>query len=233
VTSRADSQIPLSSRPIVGFTGPFGCGKTEVAIAYALASLAQGRPTCIVDMDIVTPYFRTGDYRENLDAQGVRVVAPHGALASFEAPALSPEISGAIGSDDLHVVLDVGGDPMGAQLLGVYAEQITRRGHDLWMVANPFRPSSGTPTLLVEQARAIEAACAMTLTGLVANPHLGALTTPAHLQSGWEAAAAAARELGLPIVFCAVEESLCGTSPILDAPILPVRRVLRLPWEAA
>jgi hypothetical protein len=232
VTAKDAVGSPLSSQPVVAFTGPFGCGKTEVAIAYALASLAQGRPTCIVDLDIVTPYFRIGDYRETLDAQGVRVVAPHGALASFEAPALSPEISGAIGSDDLHVVLDVGGDPMGAHLLGVYAEQITRRGHDLWMVVNPFRPSSGTPGLLAQQARAIEAACAMTLTGLVANPHLGGLTTSTHLQSGWETTAETARELGLPIVFCAVEESLYGGSPVLDVPVLPLRRALRLPWEA-
>ena len=41
------SKSPLSSRSIVGFLGPLGTGKTEIAINYSLASLAAGRPTCL------------------------------------------------------------------------------------------------------------------------------------------------------------------------------------------
>jgi hypothetical protein len=223
---------PLSTRAVVAFTGPYGCGKTEVAIAYALAAIAQGRASCIVDLDIVTPYFRVGDHREQLGARGLHVVAPHGALASFELPALPPEIAGAIGDDDLHVVLDVGGDPVGSQLLGVYAPQIASRGYDLWMVANAFRPSSATPALLVEQARAIEGSCPLRLTGLVANPHLGTLTDETHLATGWQVAQEAAKLLALPVVFLALEERLAGVAPSSEVPVLSFSRVLRLPWES-
>jgi hypothetical protein len=223
---------PLSFRDVVGFTGPFGCGKTEVAIAYALAALAQGRASCIVDLDIVTPYFRVGDHREQLGERGLRVVAPRGPLASFELPALPPEIAGAIGDDDLHVVLDVGGDPVGSQLLGVYAPQIASRGYDLWMVANAFRPSSATPALLAEQARAIEDSCPLRLTGIVANPHLGTLTDRTHLEAGWQVAQEAAKQLALPVVFLALEERLVGVAPASEVPVLPFSRMLRLPWES-
>jgi len=112
---------PLSSQPILGFLGPLGTGKTEIAISYSLASLAAGRPTCLIDFDVVTPYFRVGNYRDQLASRGLHVIAAPGSLAGFETPALSPEIAGALHDPDLHVVLDISGDPEGARLLGTYA----------------------------------------------------------------------------------------------------------------
>ena len=224
--------FPLSGRPIVGFTGPFGSGKTEVAIGYALASHAQGRATCIVDLDVVTPYFRIGGYREQLLARGLRVVAPQGALALFEVPALSPEVVGAVGSEDMHVVLDVGGDPVGSQLLTAYSDSISARGYDLWMVVNPFRPSSSTPDRVVEHAREIENASSLRLTGIVANPHLGAVTDSDHLHTGWKAARRAAEQLQLPVVFFAVADTFLGQQPSSSAPVLPLHRMVQLPWES-
>jgi hypothetical protein len=221
----------LSSQPIVAFTGPFGSGKTEVAIGYALAALASGRAPCIIDLDIVTPYFRVGDYQQELTARGLRVVAPPGPLASFELPALPPEIAGALGQEDLHVVLDVGGDPIGAQLLRTYTPQISARGCDLWMVVNPFRPSSATPALLSEQARAIEASCSLPLTALVGNPHLGGLTQLDHINAGWEVIRQTAERLQLPVIFLAVAERFAQCGVASEASILPLRLLLRLPWE--
>jgi len=170
----APSPADWSTQPTVVFTGAFGSGKTEVAIAYALAVRAAGRSVGIVDLDTVTPYFRVGDCREELQRAGLRVVAPEGGLASFETPALPAEIAGALADRSLHLVLDAGGDPEGARLLAVYAEQIEERGCDLWMVTNPFRPSTSAPSAVADQARAIEALATLRLTGLVANPNLGA-----------------------------------------------------------
>jgi hypothetical protein len=223
----------FSPRPIVAFTGPFGSGKTEVAIGYALASLARGRPTCIIDLDVVTAYFRVGDYRQELQARGLQVIAPPGPYASFELPALPPEIAGAMKQEGLHVVLDVGGDPAGSQLLRAYAAEISARTCDIWLVANPFRPSCATPAALVEQARAIEESSTLPLTGLVANPNLGRLTTAEHLRSGWETVCRTADELALPLVFFAVADSLADRRPASSVPALPLSQMLRLPWEPA
>jgi hypothetical protein len=233
MSSEIRAQPALSSQPVVAFAGPLGCGKTEVAVAYALLSLSCGRPTCIIDLDVVTPYFRVGDYREQLGAQGLRVVAPRGSLASFELPALPPEIAGAIDQEGLHVVLDVGGDPVGSQLLGAYECQLSDRGYDLWMVVNPFRPSAATPDLLVGQARAIERSCSLRLTGLVANPHLGPLTKEDQVRTGWEIAREAAQRLALPVVFLALEGPLVQSPPSSAVAVLPLERVVRLPWESA
>jgi len=220
-----------STQPVVAFIGPFGCGKTEVAMNYAVASVRQGRATCIVDLDVVIPYFRVGDYRDKLSEKGVLTVAPEGALTSFEAPALPRGIAGAVGREDVHVVLDVGGDPVGTRLLGAYAPQLTERGCDVWMVANPFRPSSDSPQGLVEQARAIEQSSPLRLTGLVANPHLGPVTEPRHVESGWEQVRQAARLLRLPVMFLAVAEQLFEEPLPSDVPVLPLHLMLRLPWQ--
>lgn len=225
-------QTPLSDRPIVAFTGPFGCGKTEVVINYALAAQRQGRASCIIDLDVITPYFRVGDYRDRLAKEGVHVIAPEGALASSELPALPPEIAAAISGQDMHVVLDVGGDPVGTRLLGTYAPQLAARRCDVWMVANPFRPSSNSPEGLAEQARAIEASSPLRLTGLVANPHLGPATEPRHLRSGWKQVRQAARLLRLTVVFFAVAEQFAEQAPASDVPLVPMHLMLRLPWQA-
>jgi hypothetical protein len=223
--------FPISPHPIVAFTGCFGSGKTEVAVAYALAAHGQGRATAIVDLDIVTPYFRVGDLRSRLAEEGLEVIAPAGALASFELPALPREVTGALRRVNAHVVLDVGGDPAGARLLGVYAAEIAARSYDMWLVVNPFRPASELPQSIAEQARAIEGASQLRFTGVVSNPHLGPLTQPADIEAGLDQVRRGADGLGLPVVFLAVEAAMVDRVSQIDLPVLPLRRLLRVPWE--
>jgi len=223
--------LPLSPHPIVAFTGRFGSGKTEVAIAYALAAREEGRAAAVVDLDIVTPYFRVGDLRSRLAEKGLEVIAPAGALASFELPAVPREAAGALRRENAHVILDVGGDPAGARLLGVYATEIAARSYDMWLVVNPFRPASDLPQTIADQAQAIEAVSHLRFTGLVANPHLGHLTQVSDIEAGLDQVRRGADRLGLPVVFLAVEAALLDRVPRLDLPVLSLRRLLRCPWE--
>ena len=222
---------PLSPHPIVAFTGPFGSGKTEVAVAYALAAHEEGKAAAIVDLDIVTPYFRVGDLRSRLAEQGLEVIAPAGALASFELPAVPREAGGALGRENAHVILDVGGDPEGARLLGVYAAEIAARSYDMWLVVNPFRPGAELPEGVADQAQAIESVSRLRFTGLVANPHLGHLTQVSDVEAGLDQVRRGADRLGLPIVFLAVEAALLARLPRLGLPILSLRPMLRCPWD--
>jgi len=221
----------VSARLTVVLTGAFGSGKTEVAISYCRAALAVWASVCLLDLDVVTPYFRVGDYRDQLQQEGIRVIAAPGGLASFELPALPPEIAGALASEDLHAVLDAGGDPVGARLLGVYAEPITARGYDMWLVVNPYRPDTSESASVAQQARAIEDSCGLRLTGIVANPNLGPLTRRADAERGLRVIEAAARELALPIVFLAVERSLVAACGDAGHALLPLTLIARPPWE--
>ena len=184
----------LSSRPTVIFTGPFGSGKTEVAINYARAAHAAGKRVLLIDADIVTPYFRVGDHRAALEEEGLDIVAAAGALATFEVPAVPPELRHALLHSDQHVVLDVGGDPSGAHFLAGFGEEIAARGYDMWLVANPYRPATPDAESIVAAARDLADQSGLTFTGLVTNPHLGPLTTVEDILRGLlplEAAAAA------------------------------------------
>lgn len=228
---RAEPAPVLSAQPTVIFTGAYGSGKTEVAINYALAARARGKAACIVDLDVVTPYFRVGDYREQLKRAGVRVVAPEGGLASFELPALPAEIAGALDDRTMHVVLDAGGNPEGARLLAIYADRIRGRGYDLWVVVNPFRPATSSAAAAAEQARAIEEQTGLRLTGVVANPNLGPATTVAEVRRGLEIIQQGAARLGLPVVLVAAARSLALEERLLGVRVLALELAVRLPWE--
>ncbi len=220
----------LSDKGIVIFSGAFGSGKTEVAINYARAARRQGREVRLIDLDIVTPYFRVGDHREALQREGLVVVAAPGHLASFEAPALSPAIPAALADRRACAVLDVGGDPEGARTLGVYQHEIAAAGYDMWLVTNPFRPATSEPAEVVAQARAIEAQSQLRFTGLLANPNLGPATQGPDIAAGLARVQEAARLLALPVVSLAVESRLLPTVTC-DLPLLPLHLTLRLPWE--
>ncbi len=220
----------LSGRHTVVFTGALGSGKTEVAISYARAALAQGRRVTLVDCDIVTPYFRVGDHREALAAEGLRIVAAPGDLASFELPAVSPEMTGALTDPAAHLVLDVGGDPAGARFLAGYAEIIRGRGYDMWLVVNPFRPAAAQPEAVVAQAREIERQSGLRFTGLVANPNLEEATQLSDIARGLAEIERAAALLDLPTVLLAVESRLAANLPPSALPTLVMHLTLRLPW---
>jgi len=220
----------LSPAAVVAFIGPLGTGKTEVAINYSLAALSAGRKAYLADFDIVTPYFRVGDCRQELEQIGVRVIAARGALASFENPSLVPEVGGALQDADGHVVLDVGGDPEGARLLSVYREQIAARRHELWLVVNPYRPGSSLDSVAALR-QSVEEATTLSVTGLVGNPHLGPLTRTDHIQRGLALVTEASVSIQCPLVFLAVAEHLIGELGAAFVPVLPLRLFMRLPWE--
>lgn len=222
----------LSSQRIVIFTGAFGSGKTELAINYARAARREGRVVRLVDLDVVTPYFRVGDHRDLLQREGLVVLAAPGPLASFETPALSPGIPPALGDRAACAVLDVGGDPEGARTLGAYQHQIAAAGYEMWLVVNPFRPATAVPAATAAQAREIEAQSRLLFTGLAANPNLGPATRTEDIAAGLTRVEEAARLLRLPVVLLAVEQRLLPVEGRPDLPTLPLRLTLRLPWEA-
>jgi hypothetical protein len=76
--------LPAFRSPLI-LTGAYGSGKTEIAVALALACAATGSTT-LVDLDFVTPYFRAQDCRPALDVAGVSLVAPDARVRRCCAP---------------------------------------------------------------------------------------------------------------------------------------------------
>ena len=128
--------------------GNYGSGKTELSLALArrLRRQSQGR-VALVDLDIVNPYFRSAERAELLTGEGIEVKMPSFALTSVDIPALPAEIQAVFEPGRYaHVVIDVGGDDIGATALGRYEPFIrpVRDQMQILYVINPYRPLSGS-----------------------------------------------------------------------------------------
>ena len=74
------------------FCGHYGSGKTNIAVNWALALHAAGKPVRIADLDIVNPYFRTKDSAAELGAAGIDLISPTFANTNVDLPALPQEL---------------------------------------------------------------------------------------------------------------------------------------------
>lgn len=234
------------AHPAILFAGRFGSGKTEVALNYAL-SLVQGNtstpgltasgddalPTVLIDLDIVTPYFRSREMAERFAEQGLEIVAPSIIGQHLDTPALTPQILGTIERPDRRVLLDVGGDKQGARALGQYSQAIKRRGYIMHFVVNPYRPFTSTLADLADSIAEIEESSRLEVTDLVSNPNLIAETKAEHILNGHALIESFAEELDMSIAFVCLERSWAdrlGHSPF-SQPMLVLDRSFVQPWE--
>lgn len=212
------------------FAGRFGSGKTEVAISYAL-SLTQ-RPF-LIDLDIVTPYFRSREAATMLAQRGVDVIAPAAIGQHLDTPAITPEILGAIQQTGRPTVVDVGGDRQGARALGGFSAAIRQRGYTMHFVVNPYRPFTDSVQGLARSIAEIEASARLQVTSLVSNPNLMAQTTAEQIIEGHARIEDFAQSLGLPISFVCIERGWAArfVSNHFPEPLLVLDRFLVQPWE--
>ena len=230
------------------FAGRFGSGKTEVAINYALLGARKGKlrdgrashlrqgssgGVILIDLDIITPYFRSRETAESIDRLDVEVIAPSIIGQHLHTPAITPQILGAIEQTDRPVVLDVGGDKQGARALGQFSAAIQRRGYTMHFVVNAYRPFTDNLEGLASSIAEIEASARLQVTSLVSNPNLIGETTVSLILEGHALIEGFARALGLPVAFVCIERRW---SDLLDSnhfaqPILVLDRHFVMSWE--
>ena len=225
----------LDDRRIVIFTGRFGSGKTEISINYALSLVDQTdqqRPI-LVDLDIVTPYFRTRELAEQLAQEGVDVVTPAPVAQHLDTPGITPEILGAIQQPDRPVVLDVGGDAQGARALGQYASVLNQLDYAMNFVVNPHRPFTDSVAGIAQAVAEIQSTARLQATALVSNPNLIGETTLPIVTAGHCLVEEAAQVLGLPVAFVSLRADLAAEAGpnTFRQPVMPLRRFFVLPWE--
>ena len=225
--------MELDLAPIVLFVGNFGSGKTEVAVNFALNRLEEGEEVRIADLDVVNPYFRSREVRDILTAKGIRVVVPEEGLLEADLPIVIPQIKGVIEKPKGVTILDVGGDDVGATVLGSLNNAFIRSPFSMLQVINEKRPFTETVEDCLKIGRGIEAASRLKVTGIVGNSHLMDETSPETIYDGYEFSRNVAAELGLPLVFITCEERLIPELDItkIGCPILPITRMLLPPWR--
>ena len=207
----------LSDRRFVVLVGNYGSGKTELSLNLALAS-AKTMTTTLVDLDIVNPYFRSGEKAEELRAAGVRVLMPTFAMSTVDIPALPAEIQSVFEQPSERVIFDVGGDDTGAAALGRYAPSFRRYREDttVCLVINAMRPLTQTPEDVAELAQRIAARGRMDIDVIINNTNLADQTDAEMIRMGHEVAVKAAEMLGVSrVVDAAIPEmNVAGALPL-------------------
>ena len=216
------------------FVGAYGSGKTEVAVHVALDLAAAARRVALADLDIVNPFFRSRELREELEAAGVAVLAPRGELAQADLPIITPEVRSTLGDADTTLVLDVGGDDAGARALSQFRPFLPEADTSMAMVINDRRPWTGSVAGIERTIRRVEASARFRVTCLVSNPNLGDETTPEVVARGHAVVCEAGRTLGLPVDALVVTDAIADLLPpgaALGVPLLRLRRRLLPPWQ--
>lgn len=165
----------LATEKITVISGPYGSGKTNIAVNLAMDIASSGTECRIADLDIVNPYFRSADNAEMLKAFGVETLIPEFANTNVDIPGL-PENYQLLFSGDGKSVADVGGDADGAAVLGLSHDDYIAAGYKMYFVYNRYRYVTVSPEGALEVLQGIERASGLKFHGIINNSNLGAET---------------------------------------------------------
>lgn len=218
----------MSSLKIV--TGHYGSGKTEFAVSLAMKMAREGKKVALADLDIVNPYFRSRERAQEMEAQGIRVISSSlGHNTTLDLPAVSAEIRGPIQDLSYNVILDVGGDSVGARVLVNFIDDIKKRDYEMYLTINAYRPDTKTADDVIRHIDAIEFVSKLKITGLINNTHLLRETTAEDVLTGYELTKAVSDKTGLPIKYIsAIPSALEGLS--FEEETLKIGMYMRDAW---
>ena len=211
-------------------TGNYGSGKTEISLNLALEAVKTEKTT-LVDLDIVNPYFRTGEKAEELKNAGIRVLMPTYAMTTVDIPALPAEIQSVFEVPSDRVIFDVGGDDTGAAALGRYYPSFMRnRDHTLTaLVINCMRPLTMEQEDILDLAERIQNRGRLKIDLLINNTNLADETTPEMVEHGEQTVLRCAEHMGIGRVCTA------GMKAVLDrcrlrTPMMAIKRYMVPEW---
>lgn len=187
-----------SAKKLVIVIGAYGSGKSEYAINLAKEFKDSGEEVMLADMDVVNPYFRSRDVREQFEKNGITVIAPEGEFMHADVPMMNPRIMGAIQQHDKTVVLDVGGDPAGCRTMARFVQNIKIRGYEMHFVINTKRPFTSNKEDIIGLLHMLEGSSQLRITHLVSNTNLMEHTDAEVVEAGIKIVNEVAVERDLP-----------------------------------
>ncbi len=222
----------MDGRRVTVYVGHFGSGKTEIALNRALDLAGAGSQVTLADLDVVKPYFRTRSAKAILEDAGVELLAPEGANIHADLPIIVPQIRSRLRESRRELIMDVGGDDVGARVLGSLADVIPLAETDCLLVLNFRRPSTPDAESAAAMVRQIEAVGRVPVTGLVSNTHLMGETSLEVVLEGHRLARETARAVGVPVVAVTVVNELAQLveAEDLGCPVIALRRIVMPPF---
>jgi len=214
------------------FAGHFGSGKTEISINYAINLAKAGHKVAIVDIDIVNPYFCVRDLRTMLEEYGIKVIASNQDYSNAELAVVPPEVRAVFNDKSYEVVIDVGGDDLGAKVLGQYNRFFREEAYEMYFVINNNRPFTPNAQGVIEYIDEIERSSRLKITHLISNTNLSYETTAKDILNGDKIVSKLASDLKIPYKYtvCSkeLEEEIKGK---VQGEVLPIDIYMKPPWR--
>lgn len=212
--------------------GHYGSGKTNFAVDLAIKSADSGYKTNIVDLDIVNPYFRTADFKNMFENKGISMTSSVYAVSNLDIPAITFDLNSVV-SDNQNVIIDVGGDDVGAVALGQFKSVFDKfkEETDVLYVINKYRNITEQPQKELNLLRDIESISRLKATAVINNSNLGAETNIETVMNSLDYAKKTAALCGLELKFTTYPDWINPAVLTNDVNFIPVKRYVKPVWE--
>ena len=229
----------MNNNSMIIIIGAYGSGKSEYAINlakqmyFSLDKEADNRTISLIDLDIVNPYFRSRDVKEEFEKEGIEVIAPESKFHSADMPMLSPMIKGTILNKEKTVIIDVGGDPVGCRALARFEDDIKTREYTMQLVVNTKRPFTSNKEEIIKMKDMLEYTSKLKVSELICNTNLMELTDEKLVNEGIEIIREVAISEGLLFKKYIVLDDKENKYPEVISGIkkVNIEYFLRKPWE--
>ncbi|MFR4400791.1 MAG: ATP-binding protein [Peptococcus niger] len=212
-------------------SGHYGSGKTEFALNYALYLRRRYPKVAIVDLDIVNLYFRSREYEDMLNEHDIQLYGSSIKGTQVDIPALAANIQTPLQDPACQVIVDLGGNPVGARVLGYYRDVLEGRNAELLFIVNRHRPETESLELTEVFMQDIARLARMPVSALVNTTHLLKETSVEDVLYGQELCEAIRDKYGIPIRYIACRSEICDKLPKdLDGEIFPLQIFMRADW---
>ncbi len=226
----------LNLKNFILVCGHYGCGKTNFAMNLALDFKNTGEEVTLVDMDLVNPYFRCSDYRDFLDESGIELIAPTYGGTNLDLPSLPANVN-AMFLKKGRVIVDVGGDDVGATVLGRFRDRLSEIDYDCLYLVNMYRNLTQTPEDALQVLHEIENVSTVRATHVVNNSHLKNETTVDRILASADFAKETAKMAGVDVAATTVPKELLEKQKNLaeftkkSGELYPVSILVKTNWE--
>lgn len=213
------------------FVGEAGSGKSEIAINFAkyLVDLNE-KPVHFFDMDMTKSMFRSRDAKAEVEGMGIIF---HHQEQFFDAPTLVGGVNLLLKDESCYVVMDVGGNDIGARAIGGFAPKVNGDSTAVYYVLNSYRPWSGDLNHIDGTLSSILKTSHIKLdkVHMISNPNNGTSTTVEEVLEGNSKMIEMIGPL-MDIEFTCISDTLYeGVKDRTDIPLMPIHLYLTYPWN--
>ena len=190
--------------------GAYGSGKSEIAVNMSLAQrkALPDKKLLIADLDIVNPFYRSSDCGAVLEEAGIRLITPLYAGSNVDAPVLTPEMYVIFDDESYQGIFDIGGEDMGAIVLGSIRKRIENTDTAIYMAVNTLRPFTSDAEQIAVMTNELTAAAGFKIDGYLNNTNLLEETTAEMLEEGEKKILEASKLTGIPLIANCVMEGV-------------------------